>query len=88
MHKHTSILIVSAALIAGLSGIARADNVGPQGRHEMSAQPSAHQSATKRELAQRKLLSATDYAQAGPAVAKPTCSTIACGSYVLIGVGF
>lgn len=83
MKNRTSIVLISAALVAGLSGFAQAEDAGAK------AQKSVIHSTRSAAAAQRKLLTLRDYAQAKPEAApQAACTSITCGSYVVIGIGF
>jgi uncharacterized membrane protein len=79
MSRQIGVIIVSAALLAGLSGIAQADDaVHHRGQAARAAAPGAE--AILRKLPDQRIT--------GLAVAKPQsgCSNIACAGYS--GVGF
>jgi hypothetical protein len=80
MSKQSHVIIVSAALVLGLSGIARADAVNHRNHAAKTARPSV-------EAMLRKLPDQNIY---GMAIAKPqpSCSDITCSGFALIGIGF
>ncbi len=89
MNKYTSMLFVSAAVVVGLSGMARADYTAVRTQSDVSGKAvrAASLPHTQRSLdaTQRRVPSPNMMALAKP---QSPCNTIACGGYVMIGVGF
>ena len=80
MSKQSHVILASAALLVGLSGVARADAVHHRGQAAKTVRPTA-------EALLRKLPDQNIY---GMAIAKPqsSCNDISCSGYALIGIGF
>jgi hypothetical protein len=80
MSKQSRVIIVSAALVLGFSGVARADVVNHRNHAAKTVRPTAE--ALLRELQDQNIY--------GMAIAKPqpSCNDITCPGYALIGIGF
>jgi hypothetical protein len=80
MSKQSLVIVISATLLAGLSGIARADTV----KHPSQTAKMSH---PVNEATLRKVKEQHVYGMAIPEP-KSSCADITCEGYVLIGIGF
>jgi hypothetical protein len=87
MSKRSSVIIVSVAILAGLSGIAQADNSQHRGQAVKAVRPISE--ATLRKLQDQNIygmaVARPDLVVATP---RPQCSDMTCPGFALIGIGF